>query len=65
MDNVLKPRIETWEAALGEFIKNKKVETVRCEQCNELIEVTQFGYEGSGYFMNCKCGLYKDNLRGL
>lgn len=60
-----KPKFETYEAAFDEFIKNQKVVSIRCERCNELIEITQIGYPGQGYVVKCKCGLYNDNLRGL
>lgn len=63
MNNITKPKIETLDAALGEYLKNKKVESIRCERCNDLIEITRVGY--AGFIIKCKCGLYNDNLRGL
>jgi len=65
MNNEIKPKVETYEAAFGEFMRNEKVVSVRCERCNEIIEISQVGYKRLGYIMKCKCGLYNDNLRGL
>ena len=63
MNGEIKPKIETHQAELGEYFKNQKVESIRCERCKEVIEVKALS--NTAWTMNCKCGLYKDTLRGL
>ncbi len=63
MEYIIKPSIETLEAALAEYAKNGKVESVHCERCNELIEIVR--KSDSVLSVKCGCGLYNDNLRGL
>ncbi len=63
MDGENKAKFETHQVALNEYFKNQKVESIRCERCKELIEVKALG--NTAWTMNCKCGLYKDTLRGL
>jgi len=63
MNTAIKPKIETLEAALAEFSDYGKVETVRCENCHEVIEIVRKGE--SALSVKCGCGLYNDNLRGL
>lgn len=63
MNTNTKPSIETLEAAIGEFSSKGKVETVRCERCNELLVVER--KSESVLTVRCSCGQYNDNLRGL
>lgn len=59
----IKPSMETWEKALAEFAQKGYNEVVLCERCRDTIHVTEKGY--SVRLMDCRCGLYKDTLRGL
>ena len=63
MDNKIKPKMETFEAALAEYSKKQKVELTRCERCNQFIEIKKLGE--SALSVKCECGLYNDTLRGL
>lgn len=63
MDKAILQKIEKLESALGEFKVKQKVEFTHCEQCNELIEIVRIS--DSVLSVNCKCGNYKDTLRGL
>lgn len=63
MENAIRPKMETFEAALAEYSKKQKVEYTRCERCSELIEIKQLGM--SALSVKCECGLYNDTLRGL
>lgn len=58
-----KPSIGTLEKALGEFSQKGEVESVRCERCGSLIRIIQMNE--SDLRVECDCGLYNDNLRGL
>lgn len=59
----IKPKVETFEAALAEYSKKQKVEFTRCERCNGPIEITPKGM--TALTVKCECGLYNDTLRGL
>jgi hypothetical protein len=63
MEGDSKPNFENYEAALNEYFKNQKVESIRCERCNGLIKITALS--NTAWAVNCECGLYKDTLRGL
>lgn len=58
-----KPSIETFQLAMAEYAEFGKVESVKCERCNSVIEIKPKG--DSALVMTCQCGLYNDNLRGL
>ena len=59
----LKPNIETSIKAQEEYHDRGKVETVRCERCNDLLKIERLG--DSALKMSCSCGLYNDQLRGI
>lgn len=49
--------------ALAEFQREGKVTTVRCDVCGGVIEIKWQGHIGGS--VNCPCGRFKDNLRGI
>ena len=57
------PSFDTLESAIGEYMKDGGVSTVRCEACGEVIEISSVG--SSAMVARCTCGAYKDTLRGL
>lgn len=58
-----KPCLDTHQSALGEYFKHGRVVNVRCEKCNDVIEVEALS--SSAWVMRCTCGTYNDTLRGL
>ena len=58
MGLLIKPCVETLEASVTEFTQLGKVESVRCERCNELLNVAQ--KSETVISVDCACGLYKD-----
>jgi hypothetical protein len=60
---VTKPNIETSIKAMEEYQDLGKVESVRCERCDEAIVIEPLGT--TSMKMSCSCGLYNDTLRGL
>ncbi|HOV27439.1 MAG TPA: hypothetical protein PK566_13935 [Pseudobacteroides sp.] len=63
MDNEIKPKPETLDAAIGEYMRYNEVVNIRCERCNEPIEVTR--KTDTVFIIKCKCGLYNGTGRGL
>lgn len=63
MENLTRPAIETLEKALAEFAQKGHVDSVFCERCNEPIRILR--KSDTVLSVECGCGLYKDNLRGL
>ncbi|GIW80230.1 MAG: hypothetical protein KatS3mg105_2037 [Gemmatales bacterium] len=59
----LKPNNETSIKAYEEYHDRGKVETVRCERCNDLLKIEPLG--DSALKMSCTCGLYNGTFRGI
>ncbi len=51
------------EKALAEYAETREVATVRCDECNQLLEIVPLGE--SALSVNCACGKFKDVLRGV
>ena len=57
------PTEKLLEAAVGEFKRDGKVTTVRCEACGELIEISRIS--DSALRVSCPCGHFHGTLRGI
>lgn len=55
------PAEKLLEAALGEFVRDGTVTTVRCHVCNELIQITPIG--DTALRVSCPCSHFNGTLR--
>ncbi len=59
----VKPRTETSIQAQEEYLDTGKVQSAKCERCNDVLKIERLGK--SALKMSCSCGLYNDTLRGI
>ena len=55
--------IRLLESAFAEFARYGAVSSIRCDECNGVIEITKIGEDA--HEVNCSCGKFKDTLKGL
>ena len=63
VETEIKPSFELFQKAIKEFHELGKVETIHCNKCNSLIQISPLGT--SAWKVSCECGLYNDSLRGI
>lgn len=55
--------VKLLDQAIEEFTRDGKVTKTRCDVCGGIIEVQSVGE--AAFLTNCKCGRFKDTLRGI
>jgi hypothetical protein len=55
--------LQSIEDAMGEFKKHGVVKTVRCHECNALVDVAEIADQV--WKVSCPCGVCSTNLLGL
>ncbi|HEX8262029.1 MAG TPA: hypothetical protein VF547_04050 [Allosphingosinicella sp.] len=57
------PNMDLLDRAMGEFQDYGRVVSVKCDECDGLIEIVALG--DSAWSMRCPCGKFNDTLRGI
>ncbi len=58
-----KRRLELLDAAMGEFQEHGRVITVKCDNCDKLIEIRALS--DTAWAVSCPCGTFNDTFRGI
>lgn len=55
--------LDLLERAMEEYQQQGRVETVRCDRCGDVIQITALS--PTAHAVECTCGKFRDTLRGI